>query len=278
MLETKKVLFIGAGSMAEAIAAGMVNQDKLPPSNIMMTNKQNEERRIELMKKYKVIALPYSEVRVQEADLIILAMKPKDAEKALIELKPKLKPDQIVLSVLAGISTGFMEEILPDEQPVIRVMPNTSSTIGESITAVTGGQSVTMEHIEIAKELFSAIGRVKVIEEEQMDVFTGIAGSGPAYIYYVLEHIEKTAQAEGLDEDLAREIAAQTVFGASKMVLDTNASPESLRKKVTSPNGTTAAGLDALRENEAGQAFTKAIISAKERSAEIRKEFEKVFV
>ncbi|WP_062232127.1 pyrroline-5-carboxylate reductase [Fictibacillus sp. FJAT-27399] len=278
MLETKKVLFIGAGSMAEAIAAGMVNQDKLPPSNIMMTNKQNEERRIELMKKYKVIALPYSEVRVQEADLIILAMKPKDAEKALIELKPKLKPDQIVLSVLAGISTGFMEEILPDEQPVIRVMPNTSSTIGESITAVTGGQSVTMEHIEIAKELFSAIGRVKVIEEEQMDVFTGIAGSGPAYIYYVLEHIEKTAQAEGLDEDLAREIAAQTVFGASKMVLDTNASPESLRKKVTSPNGTTAAGLDALRENEAGQAFTKAIISAKERSAEIRKEFEKVSV
>ncbi|UZJ76956.1 pyrroline-5-carboxylate reductase [Fictibacillus sp. KU28468] len=278
MLETKKVLFIGAGSMAEAIAAGMVNQDKLPPSNIMMTNKQNEERRIELMKKYKVIALPYSEVRVQEADLIILAMKPKDAEKALIELKPKLKPDQIVLSVLAGISTGFMEEILPDEQPVIRVMPNTSSTIGESITAVTGGQSVTMEHIEIAKELFSAIGRVKVIEEEQMDVFTGIAGSGPAYIYYVLEHIEKTAQAEGLDEDLAREIAAQTVFGASKMVLDTNASPESLRKKVTSPNGTTAAGLDALRENEAGQAFTKAIISAKDRSAEIRKEFEKVSV
>ncbi len=278
MLETKKVLFIGAGSMAEAIAAGMVNQDKLPPSNIMMTNKQNEERRIELMKKYKVIALPYSEVRVQEADLIILAMKPKDAEKALIELKPKLKPDQIVLSVLAGISTGFMEEILPDEQPVIRVMPNTSSTIGESITAVTGGQSVTMEHIEIAKELFSAIGRVKVIEEEQMDLFTGIAGSGPAYIYYVLEHIEKTAQAEGLDEDLAREIAAQTVFGASKMVLDTNASPESLRKKVTSPNGTTAAGLDALRENEAGQAFTKAIISAKERSAEIRKEFEKVSV
>ncbi|SFD91955.1 pyrroline-5-carboxylate reductase [Bacillus sp. OV194] len=278
MLETKKVLFIGAGSMAEAIAAGMVNQDKLPPSNIMMTNKQNEERRIELMKKYKVIALPYSEVRVQEADLIILAMKPKDAEKALIELKPKLKPDQIVLSVLAGISTGFMEEILPDEQPVIRVMPNTSSTIGESITAVTGGQSVTMEHIEIAKELFSAIGRVKVIEEEKMDVFTGIAGSGPAYIYYVLEHIEKTAQAEGLDEDLAREIAAQTVFGASKMVLDTNASPESLRKKVTSPNGTTAAGLDVLRENEAGQAFTKAIISAKERSAEIRKEFEKVSV
>ncbi|MCQ6267254.1 pyrroline-5-carboxylate reductase [Fictibacillus sp. WQ 8-8] len=278
MLETKKVLFIGAGSMAEAIAAGMVNQDKLPPSNIMMSNKQNEERRIELMKKYKVIALPYSEVRVQEADLIILAMKPKDAEKALIELKPKLMPDQIVLSVLAGISTGFMEEILPDEQPVIRVMPNTSSTIGESITAVTGGQSVTMEHIEIAKELFSAVGRVKVIEEEQMDVFTGIAGSGPAYIYYVLEHIEKTAQAEGLDEDLAREIAAQTVFGASKMVLDTNASPESLRKKVTSPNGTTAAGLDALQENEAGQAFTKAIISAKERSAEIRKEFEKVSV
>ncbi|MCK6257216.1 pyrroline-5-carboxylate reductase [Fictibacillus sp. KIGAM418] len=278
MLETKKVLFIGAGSMAEAIAAGMVNQDKLPPSNIMMTNKQNEERRIELMKKYKVIALPYSEVRVQEADLIILAMKPKDAEKALIELKPKLKPDQIVLSVLAGISTGFMEEILPDEQPVIRVMPNTSSTIGESITAVTGGQSVTMEHIEIAKELFSAVGRVKVIEEEQMDVFTGIAGSGPAYIYYVLEHIEKTAQAEGLDEDLAREIAAQTVFGASKMVLDTNASPESLRKKVTSPNGTTAAGLNALQENEAGQAFTKAIINAKERSAEIRKELEKVTV
>ncbi|MDN4073213.1 pyrroline-5-carboxylate reductase [Fictibacillus terranigra] len=278
MLKTKKVLFIGAGSMAEAIAAGMVNQEKLPPSNIVMTNKQNDQRRIELMKNYKVVALPYSEVQVQEADLIILAMKPKDAETALIELKPKVKADQIVMSVLAGISTGFMEEILPEGQPVIRIMPNTSSTIGESITAITGGQSVSMEHIELAKELFSAIGRVKVIDEEQMDVFTGIAGSGPAYIYYVLEHIEKTAQAEGFDEDLAREIAAQTVFGASKMVLDTQASPESLRKKVTSPNGTTAAGLKALKENKAGQAFAEAILSAKERSAAIRKEYEKVSV
>ncbi|MDM5338316.1 pyrroline-5-carboxylate reductase [Fictibacillus enclensis] len=278
MLETKKVLFIGAGSMAEAIAAGMVTQDKLPASNITMTNKQNEERRIELMKKYKVGALPYHEAKIDEADVILLAMKPKDAENALLELAPHVNSNQIIMSVLAGISTSYMEELLPEGQPVIRVMPNTSSTIGESITAITGGNSVSMEHIELAKALFSAIGRVKVIDEEQMDVFTGIAGSGPAYIYYILEHIEKTAVAEGLDEDMAREIAAQTIFGASKMVLDTNADPETLRKRVTSPNGTTAAGLDALRENHAGQAFSEAILSAKKRSAEIRKEFEKVSV
>lgn len=278
MLETKKVLFIGAGSMAEAIAAGIVNEEIIPPNSIVMTNKQNEQRRIELMKKYHVIAVPYSEVQWHEADIILLAMKPKDAERALTELKSFIKPGQIIMSVLAGISTSYMEGILPSGQPVIRVMPNTSSTIGESITAITGGNAVSMEHIEIAKELFSSIGRVKVIEEEQMDVFTGIAGSGPAYIYYVLEHIEKTALAEGFDQESAREIAAQTIYGASKMVLDTQTSPEVLRKKVTSPNGTTAAGLDALHKNGAGQAFSKAILSAKNRSAAIREEFEKVTI
>ncbi|EIT86797.1 pyrroline-5-carboxylate reductase [Fictibacillus macauensis ZFHKF-1] len=274
MLQKKKVLFIGAGSMAEAIAAGIVQQNKVPPNHITMTNKQDEQRRVQLMKDYHVISLPIEETEVQEADLIVLAMKPKDAASAIAALAPKLLPHQLLLSVIAGVTTTFLEGMLPLEQPVIRVMPNTSSTIGESITALTPGVAVSADHLQLARTLFESIGGVTVINEQQMDVFTGIAGSGPAYIYYVLEHMEETAKQEGIPPELAREIVAQTVLGASKMVLETKTSPRTLRKKVTSPNGTTAAGVDALKQHGAGMAFTEAILRAKNRSTAIAKELE----
>jgi pyrroline-5-carboxylate reductase len=157
-------------------------------------------------------------------------------------------------------------------------MPNTSSMIGESATAISTGTNVGMDHVIDAKEILGTIGKVYSINEKQMDVFTGVAGSGPAYFYYLMEHMEKTAKEAGLDQEVTRDVVAQTILGAAKMLLTNHEEPESLRKKVTSPNGTTAAGLEALRENGGGTAISAAIKGAARRSKEISMENEKVLV
>jgi pyrroline-5-carboxylate reductase len=271
----KTVAFIGAGSMAEAMIAGIVNKNTLAPERVIVTNRSNEQRREELLSKYGVSVTKSVEFAVQEANAIILAMKPKDAEQALAGIKDLLRPDQVVLSVLAGVSTSFMEENLNEGQPVVRVMPNTSSMIGESITAISTGKHASIEDVLFAKELLESIGKVVTINEDQMDVFTGVAGSGPAYFYYLIEHLEQAAIEGGLDETIARDVAVQTVFGASKMVMETKESPSILREKVTSPNGTTAAGLKALAEFGGGRAVKEAVRNAAKRSNEICESFEK---
>ncbi|WP_223700075.1 pyrroline-5-carboxylate reductase [Sutcliffiella deserti] len=278
MLRDKVIGFIGAGSMAEAMVSGIVASKIVPPDNVVVSNRSNQLRLIELEDKYGVRGVTKDNLQLHELDIIVIAMKPKDIDSALSSLKNHLKPTQLLLSVLAGISTSYMEEGLQGEQPVIRVMPNTSSMIGESATAISTGNHVGPDHIMDAKAILGTIGKVYTIEEEQMDVFTGVAGSGPAYFYYLMEHMEKTANEAGLDVDVTRDVVAQTILGAAKMMLTNNEEPESLRKKVTSPNGTTAAGLEALRENGGGTAISAAIKGAARRSREISMENEKVLV
>ncbi|KOO42795.1 pyrroline-5-carboxylate reductase [Priestia koreensis] len=276
MLNEQKVAFLGAGSMAEAMISGMVSAKKLSPHHIIATNKSNEDRLTELREKYGITAISRDELVYEDVDVFILAMKPKDADAVLADLKDKINPNQLVMSVLAGISTEFMEFRLHDNQPIIRVMPNTSSMMQESATAISTGQHVGMDHVLTAKELLSCIGEVYVIEEEKMDIFTGIAGSGPAYFYYLMEHIEKAAAEEGMPPELARQIGAQTILGAAKMIMNRDETPSELRENVTSPNGTTAAGLDALAENGGGRAIMAAVKGASSRSKEISKQLEKV--
>lgn len=276
MLNEQKVAFLGAGSMAEAMISGMVSAKKLSPHHIIATNKSNEDRLTELREKYGITAISRDELVCEDVDVFILAMKPKDADAVLADLKDKINPNQLVMSVLAGISTEFMEFRLHDNQPIIRVMPNTSSMMQESATAISTGQHVGMDHVLTAKELLSCIGEVYVIEEEKMDIFTGIAGSGPAYFYYLMEHIEKAAAEEGMPPELARQIGAQTILGAAKMIMNRDETPSELRENVTSPNGTTAAGLDALAENGGGRAIMAAVKGASSRSKEISKQLGKV--
>ncbi|TCP30223.1 pyrroline-5-carboxylate reductase [Scopulibacillus darangshiensis] len=275
MLQNKTVAFLGAGSMAEAMISGIVHDGKIPAKQVIATNKSSHDRLQELSATYGITAVKRDALDYGNIDIFILAMKPKHAEDALSEIKDRLRPDQLILSVLAGISTSFIEERLNAGQQVIRVMPNTSSMIGESATAITPGKHAAMDKVQDAKMLLQGIGGVSIIDEDKMDVFTGIAGSGPAYIYYLVEHIEKTGMAAGLDKALAREIAVQTIFGASKMLMETDTSPTDLRENVTSPNGTTAAGLEALEKNGGGVAIAEAIKGAAERSKEISAELQK---
>jgi pyrroline-5-carboxylate reductase len=274
MLERKTIAFIGAGSMAEAMVSGIVASEKLSPKNIFVTNRSNHHRLLELQNIYGITAVKREHLDLNSMDIIVLAMKPKDAETTLHSIKNTLKPQQLILSVLAGISTTFIEKNVPFGQHVIRVMPNTSSMIGESATAISTGKHTSNQDLLLAKELLQGIGEVYVIPEEKMDIFTGIAGSGPAYFYYLMEHMEKEAQKSGLNLQITRKIIAQTVVGAAKMIQEQGTSPEVLRENVTSPNGTTATGLAALKGHGGGKAITEAIKQAANRSKEISLELE----
>jgi pyrroline-5-carboxylate reductase len=269
MLTEKTIAFIGAGSMAEAMISGLVNSNKVPHDQIIVTNRSNQNRLNELELKYGITALKREELDFSKVDIFILAMKPKDVEIALNSLKDSINSKQLILSVLAGITTSFIEGNLHAEQQVIRVMPNTSSMIGESATALSPGEHTSNDNLKIAKDLLRSIGEVFVIEEDKMDIFTGLAGSGPAYFYYLMEHMEQEGIKTGLDTETTRQIIAQTIVGAAKMIQEQDESPTVLREKVTSPNGTTAAGLEALDSHGGGNAISQAVKQAANRSKEI---------
>ncbi|MDQ0272619.1 pyrroline-5-carboxylate reductase [Cytobacillus purgationiresistens] len=278
ILENKTVAFLGAGSMAESMIAGTIKANKIPAECIYVTNKFNGDRLTELQERYQVKTVLQKDLPFEEIDYFIMAMKPHGAEEALAFLKDKIKREQVVISVLAGISTDYMEAGLNEYQPVIRVMPNTSSMIQESATALAVGNFTEDVHLQDVKEILSCMGKVFVINEEQMDIFTGLAGSGPAYFYYLMEQMEKVGIEKGLDADAARKIVAQTIYGAAKMVLDKEEAPMILRERVTSPNGTTASGVQALQENNGGRAISQAVQQAAARSKEIRRELEGTLV
>jgi len=278
MLNNKTIAFIGAGSMAEAMISGIVNTGKIPLNQIIVSNRSNKERLQQIEKAYGINGVVKENLDFDNIDIIVLAMKPKDAETALQSIQDLLQPHQLILSVLAGITTSFIEQNVPSGQQVIRVMPNTSSMIGESATAISSGKLTSEQNMQMTNELLESIGKVYTIPEEQMDIFTGIAGSGPAYFYYLMEHMEKAGIDGGLKEETARQIIAQTLLGAAKMIQEQGETPSILRKNVTSPNGTTAAGLVALEMHGGGIAISEAINQAANRSKEISLQLEKLNV
>ncbi|WP_462413648.1 pyrroline-5-carboxylate reductase [Neobacillus sp. Marseille-QA0830] len=269
MFNNRRLAFLGAGSMAEAMITGIVHTGKISSHQIIVTNQRNRRRLQDLEEAYGVKGIIRGELNFDTIEVFILAMKPKDVGSALEFLSKKIKPHQVILSVAAGIPTYSIERNLPEGQPVVRVMPNTSSMIGESATAICPGKHATKEVVTMVMELLSCLGTVYPIEEHQMDIFTGIAGSGPAYFYYLIEHMERAGEESGLDSDTIRRISAQTLLGAAKMIMQQNDTPTQLREKVTSPNGTTAAGLEELERHGGGRAMMEAVKGAAKRSREM---------
>lgn len=267
-----KVAFIGAGSMAEAIIAGMINKNFLKNEQIYVTNKENEARLDELKTKYRIIGHPDKKEVIEGADIVVLATKPIDMKSAIEDSKRFIKDDQLVISVVAGISTEYIESNIGKDVAVIRAMPNTSATIGYSATAITKGKFANDEDIQLATTLFEAIGTVSVVTEEKMHIVTGISGSGPAYVYYLVEAMEKAAKEEGLPDDVAKQLITQTIIGAGHMLKYAKEPTSVLRENVTSPNGTTAAGLRTLNEYNFLEAVINCVKSATKRSEELGKE------
>jgi pyrroline-5-carboxylate reductase len=273
-----RVSFYGAGSMAEAIVRGLINEKLIAPERISMLNRQNKERLTELHSRYGVHTILQggsNEEYVREADIVFLAMKPKDAAAALLDIKPYISSKQLVISIVAGLSISSISQLLGDAAPIVRTMPNTSSTIGLGVTGISYSSSVTPQQMLLTESIFSLIGMNAVIDESLQEAITGVTGSGPAYVYHFMEAMIQAASELGLPPADAKELIVQTVLGAAEMVRTTGEEPAVLRQKVTSPNGTTQAALEVMAEHRFSDTIVKAVHRSAERAGELGEAIER---
>lgn len=256
--------------MAESMIHGWINKRIMKPKNISVMNKSDLDRLEFLKDEYGVNIVQKERVELRDADFILLAMKPKDVEAALTDIKSSLSGNAVILSVVAGVSIETIQRHVGN-LPVARAMPNTSAQVGKSATGVAWSKYVTLEKQHELRNLLSSIGNVTVVDEPQLDAVTAVAGSGPAYIYYFAEAMTEAAVANGLSPADAKRLVRQTFSGAADMLQQEDFAV--LRKKVTSPNGTTAAGLAALERNNFKGIIGECVQDAAARSQALGREF-----
>lgn len=266
-----KISFVGAGSITEAMISGLLRNQVCSQKNIFVTNRQSQERLLELEQRYGVRTTYNLHELTHLADIIILAVKPVNAKDVLELLHSYITENSLIISVMAGISIDFIQEQLQKNCGIVRGMPNTSATIGKSATAISFNPYVSEKQKQISYQIFNAIGLTVHVEENQLDIVTAISGSGPAYFYYFVEIMEQAAIDLGIDHTIAKKLITQTLLGAAEMLQVTNEAAETLRKKVTSPGGTTEAGIHVLKEHHVDQAFIECIKAATNRSKELGK-------
>ncbi|MDE3839498.1 pyrroline-5-carboxylate reductase [Bacillus methanolicus] len=258
----KKLTFVGAGSIAEAMISGMLKSNLIEKNRIWVTNRKDDNKLNRMSQDYGVNTSYNLEELFSNTDAVILAMKPKDAAEAITRIKDYLTEDMLIISVLAGISISSIEELSGKSLAIVRAMPNTSAAIGKSATAIAVNKMVKDQQKKIVKQMFETIGLTTFVEEEQLDAVTGLSGSGPAYIYYLVEAMEKSAVEIGLEKEVAKQLIVQTLLGAAEMLTKSSKSPEQLRREVTSPGGTTEAGIKVLEAHDVQHAFISCIKEA----------------
>ncbi|MFJ9290754.1 pyrroline-5-carboxylate reductase [Bacillus halotolerans] len=268
----KKIGFVGAGSMAEAMINGFLQSGITKPENIYITNRSNEERLNELKETYGVRPCRDKSEFFTQTDIVVLAFKPKDAAESIDSIRSYMK-DQLVISVLAGLTIETIQHYFGRKLAVIRVMPNTSAAIRKSATGFSVSAEASQDDITAATALLETIGDATLVEEQHLDAVTAIAGSGPAYLYRYIEAMEKAAQKVGLDEETAKKLILQTMAGATDMLRQSGKQPAQLRREITSPGGTTEAGLRALTEARFEEAIIHCIEETAKRSTEIKEQF-----
>ncbi|WNS74137.1 pyrroline-5-carboxylate reductase [Bacillus sp. DTU_2020_1000418_1_SI_GHA_SEK_038] len=269
----KKIAFIGAGSMAEALISGIVENKLIDRKRIWVTNKADQEKLTELQNHYGVQTTYNLKEIFQDTDIVFLAMKPKDAAEAISRIKDYLTEEILVISVLAGVSIRSVEKLIGKPLAIVRAMPNTSAAVGKSATALAINEKVSNEQMTLVAKMFETVGLTTIVQEEQLDAVTGLSGSGPAYIYYLAEAMEKSAMDIGLEKTVAKELIVQTLLGAAEMLSKSAKEPQQLRKEVTSPGGTTEAGIKILDSYSVQKAFIDCIKEATAQSKRLGKAF-----
>jgi pyrroline-5-carboxylate reductase len=271
------IAFIGAGNMAEAIARGLLRTAVYQPSDIRASDPNPDRQR--LFKEELGIPCtsdnPAAALVKGGADVVILAVKPWIVGDALTAIKEILKPSALVISIAAGISAAFIEENLTTAQNpkprVVRVMPNTPMLVGKGISSVCRGSNATEHDLIAAERIFSAGGGTVRITEDLMDAVTAVSGSGPAYVFYLAECLAQAAAAAGLTLAQADQLARQTVIGAAALLEQSKDTPSELRRKVTTPKGTTQAAIEVMQASDFSGIMTRAVAAAASRSKELGK-------
>lgn len=264
------IAFIGAGNMAGALIRGLTGTGTVPADRIIAAD-PDQARLSSLETELEIGVTTDNAEAVQDATVIVLATKPQVFGQVLPGLAAALGEGKLIISIAAGISTRMIERAFAPGTRVVRTMPNTPALVGAGATAIAAGSHATDDDMELAETLFRSVGISVQVPEEQIDAVTGLSGSGPAYVFALIEALRDAGTREGLPEETALRLASQTVFGAARLLLDENEEPEVLRDRVTSPGGTTRAGLDALEAGGFSDAILGAVRAATRRSVELGK-------
>jgi pyrroline-5-carboxylate reductase len=257
---------LGAGVMGEALLSGMLRAGR--PVESLLVGEKRPERVRELIDRYSVSVVSNLDA-TKLAETLVLVVKPQDMGGLLAEIGPEVRPGQLVVSMAAGITTAFLESHLPEGTAVVRVMPNTPALVDEGMAAIAAGSHCDDDHRAVVEEMLASTGRVLRIAERQMDAVTAISGTGPAYIFFVVEAMIEAGVHLGLPRATASELVVQTLFGAATMLKETGEHPTVLRERVSSPGGTTVAALRQLDDHRVRAAFIDAIEAAARRSHEL---------
>jgi pyrroline-5-carboxylate reductase len=264
----KKLCFIGGGNMAEAMIKGLLDKEVAEVGAIVVSEPR-KDRRQHLSSTYKVLTVAGNKAAMKKGEIIVLAVKPQVMPGVLEEIAPLTTSQHVVVSIAAGISTSLIASFLGKEHCIIRAMPNTPAQIRFGATALCGSEGATPDALHLAQALFDAIGVTVLVNEAHMDAVTGLSGSGPAYVFLIIEALTDGGVKMGLPRDVAQLLALQTIIGASRMVIETGKHPGQLKDLVTSPGGTTIRGLHVLEKKGVRAALVDAVEKATERSREL---------
>ena len=268
ILASHTIGFIGAGNMAEALIRGLVRGDHVPAGRIVASGPRRD-RLDELHERYKIDVTVDNREVARRCGLVVLSVKPQIMDKILREIGDQLKPGTLVVSIAAGVDTATIEAAVADGVRVVRAMPNTPALVGAGATAVSAGKHASESDLATARALFDAVGITVVLDEIHLDAVTGLSGSGPAYVFLILEALSDAGVKVGLSRRNAQLLAAQTVMGSAKMLLETDEHPGKLKDMVTSPGGTAIAGLHTLEEGGLRTTLINAVETATKRSREL---------
>ncbi|HEX9539108.1 MAG TPA: pyrroline-5-carboxylate reductase [Streptosporangiaceae bacterium] len=257
---------LGAGKMGEALIAGLLRAGRAPSGLLAVVRRP--ERAAALRDAYGISVVSAAEA-AKSADTLILTVKPQDMPTLLDEIAPHLPADKLVISVAAGITTALIERRLGADVPVVRVMSNTPVLVDEAMSVISPGAHARPEHLERAEELLRPVGKVLRIPESQQDAATALSGSGPAYVYFLVEAMVDAGILLGMPRGTAMEMVTQAVYGAATMLRETGEHPVILREAVTSPGGTTISAIRELERHGVRAAFLAAIEAARDRGAEL---------
>jgi pyrroline-5-carboxylate reductase len=260
------IAILGAGKMGEALLSGLLRAG-LPPSDVAVVVRR-AERAEELYEAYGVQVLTAEEA-AKDAGTLVIAVKPQDMARMLDEIAPFVSASQLVISVAAGITTSFIERRFPVEVPVVRVMSNTPVLVDEAMSVISAGSYASEPHLRHTEELLRPVGKVLRIPESQQDAATALSGSGPAYVYYLVEAMVDAGILLGMPRRTALEMVTQAVYGAATMLKDSGEHPVILREAVTSPGGTTISAIRELEKHGVRAAFLAAIEAARDRGREL---------
>ena len=260
------VAVLGGGVMGETVLAAMLRAGR-PAASVVVVERDPDRAR-DLQERHGVRAAAATDA-VREAATVVLVVKPQDVDGLLDQVAPVMSAGQLVVSLAAGVTTERIQQRVPAGVSVVRVMPNTPATVGQGMAVVSAGAGVSEEQVAEAEGLMSSTGRVVRVPEAQQDAATALSGSGPAYVFLVLEAMAEAGVHLGLPRPTATELALQTVLGAATLARESGTHPALLREQVTSPGGTTAAALGVLEQHGLRAAFLEALGAARDRSREL---------